>query len=439
MVISELRHTINEKKVGNQLHQLIAELYPLCRSLTGNGVRDTLKVLSRLIPLQIHEVPSGTQVFDWAVPKEWNITDAYIKNVKGERIVDFRKSNLHVMGYSIPIRAKMTLAELKPHLYSLPDRPDWIPLRMSYFKPDWGFSIPHRQLMELEEGDYEVCIDSSLTDGHMTYGEYYLPGEQTDEVLISTHVCHPSLCNDNLSGIAVATFLASALTTCRRRYSYRLLFIPAQIGSITWLAHNESIIPRIKHGLVLVSLGDAGNSCYKKSRQGTAEIDRAVVHALQRSGHPYQVLDFYPHGNDERQYCSPGFNLPVGSLMRTPCGQFPEYHTSGDDLQCVRPESLADSYRKCLDTFSILEGNRKYLNLNPKCEPQLGKRGLYRMTSDLRGAGKVKELPVLWVLNLSDGQYSLLEIAERSGLDFDDIRQAAESLLECGLLKVMES
>ena len=439
MQISQLRSTVNERELGRELIELITELYPLCRSLTGNGVRETLKIVSRFVPLQIHEVPSGMQVFDWTVPKEWNITDAYIKNARGERVVDFRKSNLHVWGYSIPIKARMTLAELKPHLYSLPEHPEWIPLRTSYYKPDWGFSLSNNQLAALNEEEHEVCIDSTLVDGHMTYGEYYLPGEQADEVLVSTHVCHPSLCNDNLSGIAISTFLARALTNCSRRYSYRFLFIPVQIGSITWLARNESTLSRIKHGLVLTALGDAGSVTYKKSRQGAAEIDRAAVHVLKQSGRPYGVVEFIPHGYDERQYCSPGFNLPIGCLRRSPSGEFPEYHTSADDLQCVKPESLADSYVKCLDIFSILEGNSAYLNLNPKCEPQLGKRGLYRMTSDLSGAGKVKELPILWVLNQSDGTNSLLDVADRSGLAFDEVKQAADSLVAHGLLKEIVS
>lgn len=439
MDINEYLHGVNGREIGGELHRLIGELFPLCRSLTGDGVRETLKILSRYIPMQVHEVSSGTEVFDWTVPKEWNIDDAYIKNAKGERVVDFQESNLHVMGYSIPVKKRLSLGELKQRLYSLPEHPDWIPLRMSYYKPDWGFSIAHSKLLQLENGEYEVCIESTLVDGHMTYGEYYLQGEQTDEVLVSVHVCHPSLCNDNLSGVTVATLLARALTGCSRRYSYRFLFIPAQIGSITWLARNATVVPRIKHGLVLVSLGDAGNSSYKRSRRGSAEIDRAAVHILEKSGQPYRIIDFYPHGNDERQYCSPGFNLPVGCFMRTPCGEFPEYHTSGDDLDCVRPDALGDSYMKCLKIFSVLEQNRRYLNLNPMCEPQLGKRGLYRMTSDLKGAGKVDELPILWVLNLSDGHNSLLDIAERSGFDFASIKKACDVLLSCGLLKELSA
>jgi aminopeptidase-like protein len=426
---------------GEQLHELISELYPICRSLTGNGVRATLEIIRKRIPLQVHEVPTGTQIFDWTAPKEWNIRDAYVKNASGERVIDFQRSNLHVMGYSVPVHTRLSLQELKPRLYSLPDRPDWVPYRASFFKPDWGFSIAHCDLLALPEGEYEVCIDSTLEDGHLTFGECFIPGASADEVLVSTHICHPSLANDNLSGIAVAAYLARALQTQAnaRRYSYRFVFVPSQIGSLAWLARNERSIHRVKHGVVLVALGYAGSPTYKRSRRGAAEIDRVFEHALKTSGGPYDVIDFYPHGNDERQYCSPGFNLPVGSFMRTPCGKFPEYHTSADDLRCVQPRYLKESLDVCLQVFSILEGNRTYRNLNPKGEPQLGRRGLYRQTSDLSGAGKVKELPILWVLNLSDGAHSLLDIAERSGYSFADVRQAADDLIACNLLEEQAS
>ena len=437
--VTELIDQFRQAETGRRLVDLIAELFPLCRSLTGNGVRQTLQILRRSIPLKVHEVPTGTKVYDWTVPQEWNINDAYIKNSRGERVVDFRESNLHVMGYSVPVHTKMSLQELLPRLYSLPERPDWVPVRMSYYMPNWGFSIAHNRLATLDDGEYEVCIDSRLEDGHLTYGELYLPGELQDEVLISTHICHPSLANDNLSGIAVATLLAQLLGDCSRRYSYRFLFIPAQLGSLAWLAAHEEVVPLIKHGMVLVALGYPSGMTYKKSRRGNAEIDRAAAHCLAHSGQKCQIVDFLPHGNDERQYCSPGFNLPVGSLMRTPCGQFPEYHTSADNLSCVKPDALADSLLQCLNICAILEGNARFLNTNPKGEPQLGRRGLYRMTSDLKGAGKVRELPILWVLNLSDGEHSLLDIAERSGYRFAEIRQAADALFACGLLREVSS
>jgi aminopeptidase-like protein len=324
------------------MYDLITELYPICRSMTGDGVRRTLEIIGRANPLQVHEVPSGTSVFDWTVPKEWNIRDAFIKDSRGKKIVDWAHSNLHVVRYSVPVRRVMSLAELKKHLFSLPGRPDWIPYRTSYFKEDWGFCLSHEQLTGLEEGSYEVCIDSSLHDGHMTYGELLLKGESSDEVLISTHVCHPSLCNDNLSGIAMAVQLANLLRPLHLRYSYRFLFIPATLGSIAWLSMNRERTVRVKHGLVLAGVGDPGKTTYKKSRRGDAEIDRAACHVLERSREAFEIFDFVPYGYDERQYCSPGFNLPVGVLARTPHGKYPEYHTSADNLSLVQPTFLAN-------------------------------------------------------------------------------------------------
>lgn len=417
---------------GREMYGLITTLYPICRSITGDGFRETLRIIGRHIPLEIHEVPSGTEVFDWTVPKEWNIRDAYVKDARGERVIDFQASNLHVVSYSTPIYERMPLAELRAHLFTLPDHPTWVPYRTSYYKEDWGFCLSHERLLQLEDGEYEVCIDSSLCDGSLTYGECYLPGESDDEVLISCHACHPSLCNDNLSGIALAVSLARALRP--RCYSYRIIFIPGTIGSITWLARNEERVHRIKHGLVVTGVGDPGHITYKRSRRGDAAIDRAVAYVLRNSGQPHEVIDFFPYGYDERQYCSPGFNLPVGCLMRTPHGRYPEYHTSADNLDLVRPESLAGSLATCLAALDVLEHDRTYLNTNPKCEPQLGKRGLYRAIgahTDSRGA----ELALLWVLNLSDGAHSVLDIAERSGLAFDAVLMAVDALRAHGLLR----
>ena len=419
---------------SKDLYALVEELYPICRSITGDGVRQTLKILEKYIALTIHEVPSGTRVFDWTVPKEWNIRDAYIKKVTGEKVVDFSNSNLHVVSYSVPVRKTLSLEALKSHLFTLPEHPEWIPYRTSYHNEQWGFCLTHKTLLELHDEEYEVCIDSSLEDGSLTYGEYYLKGEVPDEVLISCHICHPSLCNDNLSGMAVATFLAKYLVTQVRRYSYRFVFLPGTIGPITWLCLNEAQVGKIKHGLVLALLGDPGPTTYKKSRQGHAEIDRIVSHVLQHSGTPYKIVEFSPYGYDERQYCSPGFNLPVGSLMRTPNGCFPEYHTSADNLDFVKPASLADSWEKCRSVVEILEGNRTYANQNPKCEPQLGRRGLYRALSGQAERGQ-HEMAIFWVLNLSDGKHSLLDIAERAAMPFPIIKMAADALSAHQLLK----
>jgi len=435
MLDSPSSNMVNIPAIGREAYETIRKLYPISRSITGEGVRTTLRTVQQHIPLEIVEVPSGTKVFDWTVPPEWNIKDAYIKNRQGDRILDFRECNLHVVGYSVPIHAKLTLSELKPHLFTIPERPDWIPFRTSFYHKNWGFCLSHKQFSELMEEEYEILIDSTLTEsGTLTYGECYLPGKTKDEVLVSTHVCHPSLCNDNLSGISVATLLARTVATWDRQYSYRFLFIPTTIGSITWLATHEDIVPFVKHGLVLTGLGDTGKVTYKKSRRGEAVIDRVMKHVLKHSGQDHFIIDFMPYGYDERQFCSPGFDLPVGSFMRTPHGEYPEYHTSADNLDLVSPSSLGSSYEHCLNAFSVLEHNRTYLNLNPKCEPQLGKRGLYRAIAGQQER-QIRELALLWVLNLSDGAHSLLDIAERSGMPFPEIRQSAESLAGCGLLK----
>ncbi|MBZ0296422.1 MAG: DUF4910 domain-containing protein [Anaerolineae bacterium] len=432
--LSDLREQIDIHAIADSMYGLIGELYPICRSITGDGFRTTLKGIQAHIPLTIHEVPSGTPALDWTVPKEWNIRDAYVKNSKGERVIDFRQSNLHVLNYSVPVQQTMTLAELKPHLFSLPEYPDWIPYRTSYYKETWGFCLSHNQLMALPEDDYQVCIDSSLEAGSLTYAECFIQGQSDDEILISCHACHPSLCNDNLSGLALATFMAKALATVSTRYSYRFLFIPGTIGSITWLARNEGSLGRIKHGLVITCVGDPGNTTYKRSRRGEAEIDRAAENVLKNSGTEYEIVDFSPYGYDERQYCSPGFNLPVGGFMRSQYGRFPQYHTSADNLELVQPRYLADSFAKFLAIFDVLENNRTYLNLNPKGEPQLGRRGLYGSSG---GAShrELNQMAILWVLNLSDGDHDLLAISERSGMPFEAIQYAAERLADGGLLK----
>jgi aminopeptidase-like protein len=425
---------IDINRTGSEMYRLISELYPICRSITGNGVRKTLGILQKLIPVKISEVPTGTKAYDWEVPREWNINDAFIKNSRGEKIIDFNKSNLHVLNYSIPVNKKVSLEELKKHVFTLPEQPDWIPYRTSYYQDNWGFCMSHNQLKKLEDDIYEVFIDSSLTDGSLTYGEYYIKGEKNNEVLISTHICHPSLCNDNLSGIALSTFLSRILGNQILKYSYRFLFIPGTIGSIVWLSRNEDNIHRIKHGLVATLLGDDSDFTYKRSRIGTSEIDRAAEHYLKSSSKPYTIIDFIPYGYDERQYCSPGFNLPVGCLTRKPYGKFPEYHTSADNLDFINPQKLAESLEVYLEILFILEHNETFINLNPKCEPQLGKRGLYEKTGGTNEA-QIMQLAALWILNMSDGNNSLLDISIKSGISFRTIKKSADALTECNLLK----
>jgi aminopeptidase-like protein len=342
-------------------------------------------------------------------------------------------SNLHVVSYSVPVRARMSLAELKAHLHSLPEQPDVIPYRTSYYAENWGFCVPHRMLERLRDEIYEVVIDSSLDHGSLTYGEHLHSGEICDEVLLSAHICHPSLANDNCSGLALLAHLAKRIGRMRTRLSYRFLFAPGTIGAITWLARNEDQAARIRHGLVLSCVGDGGGPTYKKSRRGNAEVDRVMGHVLRHHSARPNILEFSPYGYDERQYCSPGFNLPVGLFQRGQFGVFPEYHTSADDLDFVRPEHLATSYKIIAAAIDALENNVFLKNTMPKCEPQLGKHGLYGAIGGHKHAASAN-MAMLWLLNLCDGSHSLLDVAERAGLPFAVVRNTAQLLLDRGLL-----
>lgn len=433
MNIANLKNTLNLETLKNEIVELMTNLYPICRSITGNGFRESLNIINNFMSLSVIEVPTGTDVYDWKVPREWNIRDAYVKNSKGNRVIDFHKSNLHVVGYSVPVNKTVSLSELKQHLITLPEHPDWIPYRTSYYNDHWGFCISHNEMMQLEECNYEVNIDSELKEGHLTYGEYYHKGQSSKEILLSCHACHPSLCNDNVSGMVLVTLLGKYLSSLNSYYSIRIIIIPATIGAITWLAMNEGNVTKIKHGLVVACVGDPGKSTYKRSRIGNAEIDRAVEHVLKHSGDEYHVRDFSPYGYDERQYCSPGFNLPVGSLQRTPHSRYPEYHTSADNCDFVRPEYLYDSFMKYLSVIEVLENNRAYLNTNPKCEPQLGKRGLYGSVGG-QSDKIIDQMAILWVLNYSDGTHTLLDIAEKADMDFCLISDAANALIEKRLI-----
>jgi aminopeptidase-like protein len=419
---------------GQALHALMAELFPICRSITGDGVRETLRILQRRAPIDIVETPTATPVFDWTVPKEWNLRAAYVRDARGNTVVDARNHSLHVVGYSVPVSRRMTLAELRPKLHTDAAHPDWIPYRTSYYKADWGFCLTQRQLDAMEDGEYEVVIDSTLEDGALTYGECYLPGDVEDEIFLSTHVCHPSMCNDNLSGLVVAAALAERYAERRLRHSLRIVFVPGCVGAITWLARNEGTAGRIRHGMVLTGCGDTGGFTYKRSRQGDAPIDRAAAHYLKHSGAAYQLIDFTPWGYDERQYCSPGFNLPVGRLSRTPHGEYPEYHSSADNLDFVKPESLAESVETIAGILDIVDRDARLVNQSPKCEPQLGRRGLYGKAGGAASIGST-DLARLWVLNFSDGGHTLLDIAERAGMPFATIAQAARELTQVQLLK----
>ena len=428
---------------------LIRELFPICRSIAGPGLRETLRRIQSRAPITVHEVPTDTQAFDWIVPREWMLRRATLTDPSGALIADTEVNNLHVLNYSTPFAGKLSLAQLKPHLHSMPDKPTWVPYRTSYYTQAWGICLPHEVASTLTDGVYDVNVDTTIAAGSLSYGELLIPGKSTDEVLFSTHCCHPSLANDNLSGIAVAVELAQWLATRDNALSYRFVFIPGTIGSITWLSQNADKTSRIVAGLVLSCVGDGGSFTYKRSRQETSLTDRAVERALKSSGEPHSIRDFVPYGYDERQYCSPGFNLPVGCFMRTPNGEYPEYHTSADDVSFVREDALRGSVEMLKSivrqvelaadesriTGSIDGGDdgTRYMNLNPNCEPQLGRRGLYAM---MGGNASVPDLQMalLWVLNYSDGRHGVDWIARRAKIDPKTIDEAVRLLAQANLL-----
>ncbi|MDF3156513.1 DUF4910 domain-containing protein [Mesorhizobium sp. XAP10] len=418
--------------VGQEIYALAERLFPICRSITGDGVRRTLDILSGHIDLERHEVPTGTQVLDWTVPREWNIRSASITGPDGQTVVDFADSNLHIVNYSVPFTGILPLNELKAHIHTLPEQPQVIPYRTCYYAPTWGFCMAYDRVAKMPDGLYRVEIDAELKDGSLTYGEYLHCGRTEREFLLSAHICHPSLANDNCSGLALLATLAKSLKARKTRYSYRFLFAPGTIGSITWLTRNEDRTHLIDHGLVLSCVGDAGSPAYKRSRRGEAFIDRAMAHVLRREAGA-KLMDFSPFGYDERQYCSPGFNLPVGMFQRSVHGTFPEYHTSADNLDFIKPEYLEDSFRILTDVIDIVEDDWTPLSLCPKGEPQLGRRGLYPALGGQASSGATS-MSLLWVLNLADGQHSLLSMAERSGLPFRELAAAARLLSDHGLL-----
>lgn len=418
---------------GATIYALAERLYPICRSITGDGVRDTLAILAETIPLVRHEVATGTPAFDWTIPREWVIRSATVTDMAGKTVVDFAAHNLHVLNYSTPFSGTVSLDELKRHVHTLPDQPDLIPYRTSYYAENWGFCMAHERLTALVDGDYRVAIDAEFRNGSLSYGEYLHRGATAREFLLSAHICHPSLANDNCSGLALLACLAASLKGRKTRYSYRFLFAPGTIGALAWLSRNEEAALRIDHGLVVSCVGDGGGPTYKRSRRGNAFIDRAMAHVLGHQAKPATLLDFSPYGYDERQFCSPGFNLPVGLFQRSAFGTFPEYHTSADNLDFIRPEYLAQSFATVMDAIEIVEGDWTPVSLCPKGEPQLGRRGLYAALGGDRATG-LSSMSLLWVLNLADGQHSLLDMAERSGLSFRELAGAAELLRVHGLL-----
>lgn len=423
-------------QIGADIYQLAADLFPINRSLTGQGVRDSLDLLKAHVPLDVHAVPSGTEVLDWTVPKEWNIRDAWLKDPSGKTVISLSDHSLHVMGYSTPVHAVMPLDALEKHLHSLPDQPELIPYRTGYYADTWGFCLSQTMRDSLPDGDYEVMIDATLSDGVLNYGEFFHQGESDEEVVMTTHCCHPSLANDNCSGMAMLAHVAHQVSQIKTKFSYRFLWLPGTIGAITWLALNEERIRNIGHGLVVTGLGDASAPTYKRSRSGRSYVDRAMWRLLSQRYDDAKLLEFTPYGYDERQFNSPGYNLNFGLLQRSEYATFPQYHTSADNLDFISPEHLADSFELIYELIDMLESDCRPINTVAKGEPQLGKRGLYDAIGG-NSDGYDAKLTMLWVLNLADGEHSLLDMAERAGVDFETVLKTADLLAEHGLLSGM--
>lgn len=424
--------------IGREMHRWAADLFPICRSVTGNGVRETLGYLGKLMPqLTVHEVPTGTQAFDWTVPDEWNIRGAYIEDESGRRVVDFANSNLHVVGYSTPVDEWMTLADLQPYLHSLPEQPDAIPYVTSYYARRWGFCMAHSARETLQAGRYHVVIDSTLEPGSLTYGEVLLRGREEREVLISTYICHPSMANNELSGPVVTTALARWMASRPdRRFSYRIVFVPETIGAIVYVSrHLEELRKKTIAGYVITCIGDDRAYSLLRSREGNTLADRAAKLVLKRHAPDHVEYPYLDRGSDERQYCSPGVDLPVASIMRTRYQSYPEYHTSLDDLTLVTPSGLEGGFDAVRKTLELIEHNHVYRATNP-CEPQLGKRGLYP-TLSTRGSGNtVRAMTNL--LAYADGTRDLVDVAELIGIGAEEAVETAEKLLAAGLLEVLE-
>ncbi len=425
-------------EIGKQMYMLCARLFPICRSITGEGFRQSLDILREYLPeLQIHHVPSGTKVFDWEVPLEWNIRDAYIIDPDGNKLCDFKENNLHIVGYSVPVDLDLSLAELQPHLYSLPNQPTAIPYITSYYKARWGFCLPHELREKLKEGTYHVFIDSDLAPGNLSYGELILPGEQREEIFFSTYLCHPSMANNELSGPVLATFLARWLKTiAERRFSYRIIIIPETIGSITYLSKNLAVMKQnIIAGFNLTCVGDEMDYSYLSSRFGDTLADKVALHVLKHTHPEFKPYTFMDRGSDERQYCSPGVDLPVCSMMRSKYHEYPEYHTSLDDLSFISPAGLSGSFAIYQKAIQCLEANEK-LKGTVLCEPQLGKRGLYPTISTKDTAKLVKNM--MNILAYADGTRTSLELAELIGVPLWEILPTINTLIREGLLEVID-
>ena len=426
--------------IGNDIHALAKRLWAINRSITGDGVRETLSKIKEVIPeLSICEAPSGTQVFDWTIPKEWRVRDAYIVTPSGKKICEFKKNNLHLVGYSTPISKKISLSELQDHLFSLPSQPNAIPYITSYYKERWGFCLTHEQRGRLEDGEYEAFIDSELFDGSLTYGEILIKGKSNKEIFISTYVCHPSMANNELSGPCVTTFLAKRLSEANQlRYSYRLIFIPETIGSITYLSKNiDHLKKSVVAGFNVSCVGDNRDYSYLPSRSGNTLSDQIAKHVLKYTCSTYKSYTWGDRGSDERQYCAPGVDLPIASIMRTKYGMYDEYHTSLDDLiNVVTAEGLDGGFNAIWNAIEALERNI-YPKIKVLCEPQLGKRGLYPTLSTKASGAEVRLMMDL--ITWADGTRSLIEIAELCSSPVWELYPIVDKLSSHNLMDLLEA
>lgn len=422
--------------IAAELEKYFDLLWPVCRSITGAGTRESLHILKKIIPLELHEVPSGQAVFDWVVPREWNIRDAYILTPDGKKIGDFKKNNLHVLNYSIPVDCELSFEELDAHLYSIAEMPDAIPYRTSYYEEAWGFCLSHNERESLpREGTYKVLIDSSLENGFLTYGDLVLKGETDEEILLTTYVCHPSMANNELSGPLVLAFLYQKIAAMKnRRYTYRFVFAPETIGAIVYLnRHGFHLKEKLRAGYVVTCAGDNAGFVYKRSKQNDHEVNRVALHVLEHCGNAWIAVDFFAGGSDERQYCSPGFNLPVGSLMRSMYGTYKEYHTSLDNKDFVSFEAMEKTIAVYFSIIRLLELNRFYINNLPYCEPQLGKRGLYTSVGGSKEHA-LNQNKRMHLLSFADGSLDLVSIAEKRGWYALEMEDTIRELEAAGLL-----
>jgi aminopeptidase-like protein len=417
---------------GQEMYRLVSELFPLCRSITGNGVRETLRILGKQIPLQMVEVPSGTKAFDWTVPKEWNIRDAHVSDSNGNRVIDFKTNNLHVVGYSVPVAATMALTELQEHLYSLESQPDAIPYVTSYYQERWGFCLPHNVRTRLEEDQYTVSIDSEFKEGHLTYGELIIPGGTDREIFISTYICHPSMANNELSGPVVATMLTRWIMSEPRRYTYRIIFIPETIGSLTYLSKNlDRMKAKVDAGFNLTCLGDDRTYSFLPSRDGSTLADKVALKVLETGYPEFLRYTFLDRGSDERQYCSPGIDLPVVSVMRSKYREYPEYHTSLDNLELVSPAGLQGGFTVLRECLELLERNRTY-KVTCLGEPQLGRRGLVSTVGTRDSHRLMAEM--LNILAYADGKNDLIDISNLIKVPPGQIYPLIDKLLAAKLI-----